>query len=768
MTVTDPSQDTGDLFQGSSRSLNDTTSIVRARHAEREPDDDFEILREAHERFRQCASSDGQWRRNSQQELNFLAGEHWDSGVVDGERKGLPCLTFDRIGPSIDQVENDTKQSPPSPKFSPVGQGADKDAADDLQGLLRNIENDSGGMVPYMTAYGMALRIGRGWWRWVKEYEDDAKNVNEFGPITFQQKLKLRRVPNPFSIYADPAVQEFDYSDMRYCFATEDIPPDVYKELYPDSIVAAMGGDFEGVGDKIRTDWYVDNCIRVAEYWKVETSERTVYLLPGGKVVEEDEIYDGEPIASRRVQTRVVKGYKINGSEILERWEWEGKYIPFVPVIGKEFVVNERVVPRGMIRAAMDANKMFDYLSSKIIQMVGTAPVSNWLISEESLGGYEQSYNDANRKPYSLLKYRQFDEQSRPLTPPQRISMGLDVQPLVEALKVFDDNTKASLSVFDASLGAPGPEQSGKAIIARQREGDNAHFDYRDNLGRSLRHSAAIFLDLAPHIYSEERWLTIVDPDGSVRSVLANPSPEDAAQMKARADQSAKEKAGVERILNLGAGKIGRFDITIASQQNFATRQKEGIDAMLELTRTIPQAMIRGLDILVRMMDFPHADELADRLVPPDIAAQNTTGMTQQEQAQVQQLHQLVQHLGQALQFANDETLRLRLKLASDEKKAVISALGTVAAAEVKANNEQQVQVVEEFFADRVRKLEASQATANPPEDAQPSPGQQQPSQGATPSASTAGPPPAPVSAGQPGVEPTPAPGGPQPQPVLQ
>jgi hypothetical protein len=765
MIPTDDQEDTGDVF-GQSRSLNDTASFVSARHGEPDVDEDAEILREAQERFRQINSSESQWRRNCQDELNFLAGEHWASDVVNGERKGLPCLTFDRIGPSIDQVENDTKQSPPSPKFSPVGAGADKDAADDLQGLLRNIENDSGGMVPYMTAYGMALRIGRGWWRWVKEYEDDARNENDFSPTTFQMKLKLKRIPNPFSVYPDTACQEFDYSDMRYCFATEDIPPDVYKELYPDSIVAAMGGDFEGVGDRIKLDWFVDNCIRIAEYWKVITTERTVYLLPGGKIVEEGEVYDATPIAHRKVQTRTVKGYKINGSEILERWDWEGKFIPFVPVIGKEYVINERVVPRGMIRAAMDANKMFDYLSSKIIQIVGTAPVSNWLIAEESLGGYEQTYTDANRKPYAILKYRAWDEQGRAIPPPQRISLGIDVQPLVEALKVFDDNTKAALSVFDASLGAPGPEQSGKAIIARQREGDNAHFDYRDNLGRSLRHSAAIFLDLAPHIYSEERWLTIVDPDGSVRNVLANPGQAAAEQMKQRADQTQKDKSGIERILNLGAGKIGRFDVTISAQQNFATRQKEGVDAMLELTRTIPQAMVRGLDILVRMMDFPHADELAERLVPPDIAAQDQSGLDPQTQAKVSQMTAMIQQLGQLLQAANDETMRLRLKLASDERRGVINALGSIATAEVKAGNEQQIQLVEEYFADRVRRLEDAKETANPPEDAQSSPGQQ-PGPGAPPSASPAGPTPTPASAGQPGAAPTTAPAAsPQPQQV--
>jgi hypothetical protein len=241
-----------------SASLRTPLVQVSARAPEAPPNPDTELLREAHERFLVCLAAEGSMRKEWLAELNFVDGlEHWDADMKQ-ERKGRPCLVYDRIGPSIDMVVNDMRQNPPEAKVIPVGDGSDKYTSEILQGMLRNIDQDSGAEVAYMTAYEHAVKIGRGWWRIVLEYEGDN---------SFEQKLVVKRVPNPLSIYPDPAAIEHDYSDMMYLFATEDLSRSLFEQLYPNAETSSI--DFESAGNVKGAEWYPDGSIRVAEYWKV-------------------------------------------------------------------------------------------------------------------------------------------------------------------------------------------------------------------------------------------------------------------------------------------------------------------------------------------------------------------------------------------------------------------------------------------------------------------------------------------------------------------
>ena len=81
---------------------------------------------------------------------------------------------------------------------------------------------------------------------------------------------------------------------------------------------------------------------------------------------------------------------------------------------------------------------------------------------------------------------------------PQRQSFaGPPAGALQEALNASDD-MKSVIGMFDASLGARSNEQSGRAILARQREGDISTFHFIDNLNKAIQHAGKIILDLIP------------------------------------------------------------------------------------------------------------------------------------------------------------------------------------------------------------------------------------------------------------------------------
>ena len=77
--------------------------------------------------------------------------------------------------------------------------------------------------------------------------------------------------------------------------------------------------------------------------------------------------------------------------------------------------------------------------------------------------------------------------------PPMRAAAfaGVPAGALQEALNASDD-MKSIMGIYDACLGARSNETSGRAIMARQREGDVSTFHFIDNLSRAIRHAGRI------------------------------------------------------------------------------------------------------------------------------------------------------------------------------------------------------------------------------------------------------------------------------------
>jgi portal protein len=701
------------LFHYESKTEVQPMTIARLSHEPpmAEPDDlDIEIHAEAIEHFEQCHSNESRWRIKARFQLDFLNGEHWTDAMKQ-ERQGLPCLTFDRINPSIKQVVNDTKQSPLQPKVSPVGKGGDTYTAEVIEGLIRNIENDSNAIPSYNRAYEHCCQIGRGWIGVSKEYETEDPD----SPEAFQKKLVIRGFPNPFSVYPDPSADAPDLSDMRFAFVTEDLTREVYRELFPESRVV-LSSQLEGTGDKPQNRWYPNGNIRIAEYWRVWVKVERIALLEGGRVVPIDHpaiTQDGAvPRAVRDIHQRKVKCYVINGEEILDRWDWEGSSIPLVPVLGEEYILDDRRQYRGMIESAMDSNLMFDYLASKIAQGAALAPISQWMAAAGQIEGYEYIWNDSNRKAYTVLPWKPISIGGQPVPPPIRITPDVNMGGLVQTLSVFDNTTKAALATYDPSLGVPEPGQSGRAIIARQREGDNAHYNYRDSLSTALRRVMKIILEEMPHVYNEAQIITINDPDGSTRTIPVN---------------QANLIEGTDRIYRLGKDHgVGRYDVVIGSGQNYATQRQFAFESFMQMLQAAPAIMAPCAGIALKNADIPGADKMADIInaragIPPD-----TSAVPMAAQQMIQQLQQQLQLQGALLAKAQSEIERDRLKYASAENIVGMQEETKRALGLLKAGSEQAIAQLQEEMAmtrARMEQLMSNPETANPEQPQAPPPG---------------------------------------------
>jgi len=166
------------------------------------------------------------------------------------------------------------------------------------------------------------------------------------------------------------------------------------------------------------------------------------------------------------------------------------------------------------------------------------------------------------------------------------------------------------MGVYDASLGARSNETSGRAIMARQREGDVSTFHFIDNMTRSVRHGGRIIIDLIPHIYTGQRIVRVLGEDKTPSEAPLNqPVPVMGPDNKPVVDPQTGQQH--TRIYDLGAGK---YDLTVAAGPNFTTRRQEAAEQMTELLRAFPQAAPVIGDLYAKNLDWPGADEIAERL----------------------------------------------------------------------------------------------------------------------------------------------------------
>src|SRR5450631_2893388 len=102
------------------------------------------------ERFNLAHDSDSDVRAKSLNDLEFSVGNQWTAGILDSRgRFDKPCLTMDQTQQSVRLVTNQYRQQPPAIQVNPIGNGADQEIADVIQGITRHVEVNCDAQVTY-------------------------------------------------------------------------------------------------------------------------------------------------------------------------------------------------------------------------------------------------------------------------------------------------------------------------------------------------------------------------------------------------------------------------------------------------------------------------------------------------------------------------------------------------------------------------------------------------------------------------------------------
>jgi hypothetical protein len=568
------------------------------------------------DRFKLAAEAEAENRRDALDDLEFSIGNQWPMDIkAQRQLDGRPCLTINKLPQYILQVTNEQRQQRPAIQVNPVGDGADVDTAEILQGTIRHIEVNSKADIAYDTGFDAMVRCGSGGWRVVTDW---------ISPETETQEIFIRRIKNWQTVYWDPTCQEAEYEDADFCFIVEDLLAEEFKNQFPESKYAtgtASLTEYQSVGDQ-PANWATtiagEPAIRIAEYFRVEKTK-----------------------GDRGHVTRKVHWAKISGLDVLDERDWPGEWIPVIPVLGEDLTINGRRHLAGLVRYAKDPQRQSNFWKSAITERIALAPKAPWLVAEGQIEGHEREWEESNVRNTVTLTWKQTDAGGKPAPPPQRNTVEPGVQGMAEMVQMCDMDLQQTTGLNDANLGRPKPDESGKAVLARQKQGELSTLNFSDNLARAINHTGRILIDLIPKVYTEPRIQRIIRPDQTIATVGLYNSDNDSEEEA----QQAIEDEDIKKLYDIGTG---RYDVTVTTGPSYQSKRQEAVASMMALVEAAPQIMPAIGDLLVANMDWPQAKEISKRLkklLPPQLQDnEDQTPEAQLMQAQQQLAALSAQH----------------------------------------------------------------------------------------------------------------------------
>lgn len=581
------------------------------------------------DRFKLSSEAEATNRKDGLLALKFRTGgdNQWDQNILNlRSSDNRPSESYNQIPQFVHQVTNDMRMNMPQVRFIPGNEGT-KEVAEVYEDLARNIQSSSEAEVALDTAADFQVTIGWGYARVLTDYENET---------TFDQIIKIGWVPNPFTIYDDPHALMQDRSDRKFLIQVCDIPVDDFNDEY-DKKYSAI--ELSSIGDS-QPDWATEDTVRIAEYWTLEEKKTKLYRKKGeGKIMDVVPAgYSEDDYDSRYITECKVKWRKCSALEVLEEREWAGKYIPYIFVSGEELNIDGKKQLSGIVRYMIAPQKQYNYWTNAATEMVALAPKAPYIMALGQVEGLEKFWDNANVKSYPYLPYKPISINGTAVGAPQRQQAEAPIQAMMSMVQQAQQNMYTTTGIYPASLGRQGNETSGKAIIARQREGDVSTFHFSDNMARAIRFMGRILADLIPKIYDAPRALTLLKEDKTNYEVRIN-------------EPYVDKQTGEERNLDL---TVGTYDIAVSTGPSYTTKRQESAETMTQLVQADPTLMQKAPDLIVSSYDFPGAEKLAERLkkfLPPGIADEPKKGDIPPEvQMQMQQMQQMVEQLTQTVQ----------------------------------------------------------------------------------------------------------------------
>lgn len=607
-----------------------------------------EFLEDMREQYQADVDFDRINRDQALDDKKFSAGEQWDPIVLE-QRKGLPCLVINNIPQFTAQLVGDWRESRKAIKVVPSND-EDTDVASVRGDLIRAIELQSRADRVYDSAFESLVQCGDGDFRISVEYARDD---------VFDQDIFIRPIEDCLATVWDRYSIDPTGRDAKRVFVDDRIPKKEFERKWPDKTPDRL--DVDDMMDKMSMVGWVDNeSYRTTEYWRLIERQRLLGLFENGKIFEitgenmEKLVQEnGSPVKTRLAWCSYAQMHLVTGFAILSGpYEYRLNRLPIIRMSGRVVNIAGRRVRYGVVRFMKDPVRLKNFWRSVNAEQLGYAPKAQWMATESAVEGREDKIRKAHLTRDPLLIFNDeavFGQNVQRLDPPAVNSA------LLNEAQVNAQDMKDVTGIHDASLGIQSNETSGRAIQARQREGDVASLTFYDNGNAAVLEAGDVINQLIPQIYDGTRVIRTIGEDETMKFQRIN-DPMDPTSI----DLS-----------------IGQFDVALSTGTSYTTRRVEAAQAMMDAIQVWPNLMQVAGDLVAKAQDWPGADKLAERLkktIPPQFLSDDERqqqgmgpGITPEQMQQMQQQLQKLQI--ENTQLKTDKTIDFK-KLEIDSYNA--------------------------------------------------------------------------------------------------
>jgi len=530
-----------------------------------------------------------------------------------------PRYTFDMTCPIVDQVAGEIEQADFDIRVSPAGGDATKDVALTYDGIIRNLENISNAKDVYTSAARGMITTGYDGWRIVQKYADDN---------SFDQDLMIEKIHNFIDrVWFDPAAEQQDKSDARYCFVLHPVAKDEFDKRWPESNGISVPDDRDG-------EAYYDKAevVVIGELLYVEKEERELVLMSNGQTYEADDDFEKVVDDMALVGVTEIKRRKRKVNKVCSRFfdndGWLGddkdtvfNRIPVIPVYGNYKIIENKTVYSGVVEKLMDSQRVLNYSMSREIEEGALAPRAKYWMTLTQAAGHEDSLSTMNTNSDPVQFYNVDPEMPGP---PQQ-NGGAMVNP---GLRTISEAMRGmigySAGMFASNMGDNPGLQSGVAIRSLQNKGDNATYKYNKAVQVAIAATGKVLVDAIPKVYDTERTMRILYEDNSFEMATIN---------QPVIDQQTGE------VVMLNDLSQGVYDVICKAGPSFKNRQQETLEMIIEMAKVDPTIMQIAGDVMMQNINSPAADQIAERKRDQMLKAGMIpmSQLTDEEQAQIQQ-----------------------------------------------------------------------------------------------------------------------------------
>lgn len=649
------------------------------------PTDRRAFLKLARDRFAQAETAEKDQRAREVEDLRFYAGEQWPEDVRtiragQNAQNGLPpvparpCLTINKTREPVRQVLNQERQSDmgieivPADDFGELVGPIDDTEIQLREGLVRRIQRESKAADARTWAFARATIAGRGFYAVMTRYVPGKTN---------DQEIYIHRFYNQSCVVMDPAHEQPDGSDAEWVLVGTDYTEAQYRAEFPkrngkrnryaDGDVS--DADFRALGDE-QPDWFRSEgetrMYRVVDYYYTVRATRTLVTYENDAKQQLVEWLDDVPAAPngwrevnrRDVVDKTIKWAKIDGSDddVLDETDWAGPDMPVIKVLGEElqpFDQHRRV--EGMVRPMREPGQGFNYMASRLVEVIGLAPLTPAMVEEGTIEGYEAWWEAANTRTLPYLPYKRTNLEGAsgnpPTVPPAREA---PIGAVSQALAMFGEAIQDTSGYHGPSLGKVDPSvKSGRAIKALQEQASQGSNHYLDNLQRSIRYEGQIINNLLYPIYGRPgRIARILNSENQPETVLLH------QPMIQQGGKPVPAPDGHPQAKTYTLTKDAQFNVIVKVSKNYDSRRQQEASILGDLLTANPELMQWFGDLFFQNQDGPGHQQMADRakvmLAPPiqSMLQAKTQGQDPQTAAQLAQAQQQIQQLQQQLSEA--------------------------------------------------------------------------------------------------------------------